>query len=328
MSNLDLPTSLPAHPGHGTPSIHAKARKKNLSKRLRTAIQVSIADDLANILTLTSWEEKQEAVDRLFEVIEERVREKEPVLAKLPDFKERVEDGLEQVLRMVQSRVKGAKKGALAAAGDVKEDGESSKPSELGQEDLENAIDVMGAKGDQAVPVFIDLLKAANGQDVTSGDTTDEGSSSKKGLSSFFTKSNESGVPNLVYPLNVHHNEGVGRMVEEWQLAANKETKRIMIRDGMKEIATKIVEAANCCSGDVNEDKKGSARIFVTGQRGVGKVSNWIVFIPTKLHTYACDSNLCVHHYVTLDCCTCRPRRIGSHVWSHCSLPPGWRPTS
>jgi hypothetical protein len=270
LSNLHLPPSLPAHPGHGTPSIHAKARKKHLSKRLRTAIQSSIADDLVKILALTSWEDKQKAVDELFEVIEDRVREKEPVMAKLPDFKEQVEDGLEQVLRMVQSRVKGAKKRATAEQTNVDES-ESSAPSTLAKEDLDKAIDVMGVNEEQAVPVFMDLLKVAHEQ-AHSEDASEE-TSPKKGMSTFLTQSNESGVPNLVYPLNVHHKEGIGRMVEEWQLAANKETKRIMMRDGMKEIAAKIVEAANCCGGDVEDGKKGAARVFVTGKRGVGKVS-------------------------------------------------------
>ena len=52
-------------------------------------------------------------------------------------------------------------------------------------------------------------------------------------------------------------------MVEEWQLAANKDTKRIMMRDATREIAEKVVEA---------EEGKGATRVFVSGKRGVGKV--------------------------------------------------------
>ena len=270
LSTLNLPSSLPSHPGHGNPSIHAKARKHKLSKRLRTAIQISIADDLVNILSLSSWEEKQEAIDGLFEIIEERVREKEPILAKLPDFKETVEDGLEQVLRMVQSRLKGAKKRATTTVLS-----ESSSSSELTKEELDNTIDVMGIRHEPAVPIFMDLLKAAERSNQTASDhSTNNESSLEKSLSNFFTQCNAAGVPNLVYPLNVHHNEGIGRMVEEWELAANKKTKRIMIRDGMKQIAAKVVDAANCCDGEVGEDKKGAARVFVTGKRGVGKVKS------------------------------------------------------
>jgi len=62
-------------------------------------------------------------------------------------------------------------------------------------------------------------------------------------------------------------------MTEEWQLAANKETKRIMMRDAMREIASKVVDAAHCCEGEVEEEKKGAARVLVTGNRGVGKTA-------------------------------------------------------
>lgn len=315
LSNLNLPPTLPSHPGHGNPSIYANARKKHLTRRLHTAIQLSVADDLANILTLSSWEEKQEAVDGLFEVIEERVREKEPILAKLPDFKERVEDGLEQVLRMVQSRVKGAKKGAAAATGDGSETSSSeSDSSELAKVDFESSIDVMGVKKERDVPVFMDLLKVVNID--LSDDSTDDESSPKKSLSNFFTQSNQSGVPNLVYPLNVHHKDGVGRMVEEWQLAANKETKRIMMRDSMKQIAAKIVEATNG-DGGAGDDKKGAARVFVTGKRGVGKVRNCLLiqdmfvfitiwmFILRFYHIFHCSRLLhlqgLLHQHVCLD---------------------------
>ena len=75
-------------------------------------------------------------------------------------------------------------------------------------------------------------------------------------------------------------------MVEEWQLAANKETKRIMMRDAMREIASKVVDAANCCDGDVSEGEKGAARVFVAGERGVGKVC--CVLCMTCNNFYVC----------------------------------------
>lgn len=215
---------------------------------------------------MTSWEEKQEGVDGLFEVIEERVREREPILGKLPDFKNMVEDGLEQVLRMVQSRMRGAAAAAAATATANDDVGgvESSAGEVAKATNTDDVTDVMGVKKETSVPIFMDLLA------VKSGDSS--GDKASPSLSNFFTKSNDGGVPNLVYPLKVHHDEGVGRMVEEWELAANKETKRIMMRDAMKEIASKVVESANCCGGDVSEDMKGAAKVFVVGKRGVGKV--------------------------------------------------------
>ena len=257
LSCLSLPPSLHPHPGHGSPAIHSTARKRHLSKRLRTSIQLSIADDLQSILQMSSWEEKQEAVDGLFEVIVERVGKREPVLKQLPDFAERVEDGLEQVLRMVHSRVRGVKKEAAAGDDETKKEG-------LTKEAIEDAVDVMGTKKESPVPIFMDLAKLAKQQPANDGIEPTTANS----ISSFFTKSNTAGVPNLVYPLNVHHNDAIGRMVEEWELAANKETKRIMMRDGMKTIAGKIAEA---------EEERGSTRVFVTGKRGVGKVSSYLI---------------------------------------------------
>ncbi|KAL7539147.1 hypothetical protein ACHAXR_009049, partial [Thalassiosira sp. AJA248-18] len=296
----NLPPPLPPHPGNGDPTKHAKYRKRQLKKRLQTAIQLAIYNDLREILKMTSWDDKQEAVDGLFEVIEERVREREPILGKLPEFPNLVEGGLEDVLRMAQDRMRGAaKKVAKKEKGDdvavaaseedgsddaaAQEEGEAkgtataeslSKKEE--EENVEEIIDVMGVNKEPPVPVFMDILAAARKQQQSTSEddeTPEQQQQSPPPLSKFFTQSNKDDVPNLIYPLNVHHNEGCGRMLEEWQLAANKETKRIMMRDATKQIASKIVEAANCCGGEVSEDKKGAARVFVAGQRGVGKTA-------------------------------------------------------
>mmetsp|Transcript_18076 Transcript_18076/g.29364 ORF Transcript_18076/g.29364 Transcript_18076/m.29364 type:complete len:689 (+) Transcript_18076:296-2362(+) len=282
----NLPASLPPHPGHGAPATYAKHRKKQIRMKLRTAIQRVIHDDLRKILKMESWEEKQAAVDGLFEVIGERVKEREKVLGKLPEFENMVESGLEDVLSMVQNSMKGDAKekrkiakdeSAAEGESDVQEgaeegskegssSGESKKNVE--KDNVEELIDVMGVNAEPPTPIFMDILAAANQQE--SDDDEDTPSST---LSSFFTESNDDGVPNLLYPLTVHHNEGVGRMMEEWQLAANKDTKRIMMRDAMREIARKVVDAANCCDGDVSEGEKGAARVFVAGERGVGKTA-------------------------------------------------------
>ena len=290
LASMELPTALPPHPGHGDPSKHAKFRKRQLKSRLHTAIQMSIHEELKQLLTLESWEEKQEAVDDLFEVIEDRVREREPILGKLPDFAGMVEKGLEEVLKKVHERMKGEEKrkvGAAAASSeddaDSEEEGtaDSKKSEEDSLESVVDVMDVMDSRKEPVVPVFMDILAASRqlkqGSQQGDGEEDDEGAK-KPSLPTFFSKSNTDAVPNLVYPLNVHHNEGVGRMMEEWQLAANKETKRIMMRDATKSIASAIVEAANCCSGEISDDKKGAARVFVTGKQGVGKVRARLFF--------------------------------------------------
>jgi small subunit ribosomal protein S29 len=257
LSELNLPPSLSSHPGHGSPKNYAIHRKKQIRSRLRMAIQLSIHDDLQRILQMESWSDKQEAVDDLFEVIEDRVREREPVLGKLPDFGTMVENGLEQVLRMVQSRMRGT---ATKVDDDTDADNTDTTADEeaatTNKDKEEDILDVAGANAEELVPVFMDISNVKNPPN-----------------SAFLSESNEAGVPNLIYPLNVHHREGVGRMVEEWELAANKETKRIMMRDATKAIASKIVGATNCCDTAVSDNVKGAARVLVTGKRGVGKTA-------------------------------------------------------
>lgn len=256
LSELDLPPSLSVHPGHGSPKQYANHRKKHIRSRLRMAIQLSIHDDLQKILQMESMSDKQEAVDALFEVIEERVRERESVLGKLPEFATLVENGLEQVLRMVQGRMRGAASKVDDASDNATDDADGEKPTTT-EENKDDVLDVAGANEEVSiVPIFMDIAKVNNAPN-----------------SAFLAESNDAGIPNLIYPLNVHHREGVGRMTEEWELAANKETKRIMMRDATKAIASKIVDATNCCDSAVSDKEKGAVRVLVTGKRGVGKVS-------------------------------------------------------
>jgi len=290
MSRLELPEQLPPHPGSGNPAKYATFRKRQQQKKLHMSIQLAIHDDLQRILGMVSWEEKQEAVDDLFEVVEERVREREPVMAKLPDFSNLVEVGLQKVLGMVQERMQGAaKEGANDAVAENAADGESKEGSEVNsaavapKQDVEEVIDAMGVNKVVPAPIFMDILAAtrqvehrgnSNNDDEDSAETP---SNNKPSILKFFSESNDDDVPNLLYPLNIHHRDGTGRMVEEWQLTANKDTKRIMMRDAMREIASKVVESANCCSdGDDEsgvEKKKGAARVFVSGERVVGKTA-------------------------------------------------------
>lgn len=266
LSELDLPPPLSDHPGHGSPKQYATARKKKIRSRLKMAIQLSIHDDLQKIIKMESWSDKQEAVDALFEVIEERVREKEPVLGKLPDFGATVENELEQVLRMVQGKMRGAASKVHDASDNAAEDDtDKTDEGEKVTTTKDSTDDVLTVVNEEtAIPVFMDVANVKNAPN-----------------SAFLAKSNDAGIPNLVYPLNVHHREGVGRMVEEWELAANKETRRIMMRDATKAIASKIVDAAHCCDSAVSDSEKGAARILVTGKRGVGKVSVCMIWLFT-----------------------------------------------
>jgi len=373
LSKLSVPKSLPSHPGHGTPIKYANYRKKQITKKLHTSIQLAIHDDLLKILNMDSYDEKQVAVDALYENIVDTMSKRERVLSKLPNFHILVEEGLEKVLVMVQgSLMKDGKKNKVeevAAAASAEKKGKEEEVDLLaadnGKEEerkdapvtdvasvkaakeetnVEDIIDVMGVNNETPTPVFMDILAAANSlklpttasSDASSTDDDEESDKEEDNqqttLSKFFIESNKDDVPNLLYPLNVHKAEGVGRMVEEWQLAANKETKRIMIRDVMVDIASKIVDAANCCAdGDEGETKKkGAARVFVSGKRGAGKVCSVLIdivmlfgycILVTFPNLHSLSSHHSPHHQ---DCCTCRYRSLGTHFRSYRRLSPRW----
>jgi hypothetical protein len=400
LSTLALPTSLPPHPGHGVPIIHATHRKKTIMRQLRTSIQIVIHDDILKIMNhMSTYDERQAAVDVLYETIQNKVREREPVLCKLPNFTQLVNEGLEDVLSMVQESItrqakvekkntKKKKKGmimktteldnekdiATAATTTTTTNGVKSVPAEGGdiqKQPLvvdENIIDVMGVNIEPPIPIFMDILAATRHlhtlQQEYNKQYDNKSTSSATGTSppllssdvaastppppppripppttnTFLATTNDVNVPNLLYPLTNHPKMGVGRMVEEWQLAANKETKRIMIRDAMKEISSIVVNATTVTttkevvtqqqpffvSSDDDDDDVvvdsttsmevmtttttaggggGATRILVTGKRGVGKVRD------------TCQTSLILPILLLYCCCfTLYIQLIGTHT--------------
>jgi len=365
MSTLLLPTTLPPHPGHGAPSIHAKHRKNTIARKLRTSIQIVIHEDVLKIMNhMTSYDERQAAVDVLYETIQDKVRVREPILSKLPNFAQLVEEGLEDVLMMVQesmarqAKAERKKKGMVMTELDNKKEiastttgtGVQSVPAG-GDKQIpiavdENVIDVMGVNVETPTPIFMDILAATRHLHMlqqeykqhSNSATTFSSSSSSLDVAAaivasappprrrppttntFFATTNDDNVPNLLYPLTNHPKMGVGRMVEEWQLAANKETKRIMIRDAMREISSIVVngtdttkevlqQSSSSPSDDVVVDSTtstevmttsttggggggGATRVLVTGKRGVGKVRNMVtLFFNLVLYFFTLLTN-------------------------------------
>lgn len=189
---------------------------------------------VSRILNLPSWQEKQDAVDELFESVEFELHSSEPVLRGHPKFGLWVERALEAYLKGI------------------------AKPD---QQQLSNNSDNLPTESDtndypteeedqNSVPVFLDCHSSSDPEDQI--------------------------VPSILKPLKPHHNMGAGRMVEEWELSAHPETKRIMLRQSTRDIARALQESQ-------------SARVVVSGRRGVGKVR--YVFdrctflrIPTELN--------------------------------------------
>jgi hypothetical protein len=63
---------------------------------------------------------------------------------------------------------------------------------------------------------------------------------------------------------------GSGRMVEEWELAALKTTKRIMLRQCTRDMAQLLNKASM---------EHSCAKIFVTGRQGMGKVRHQFLYM-------------------------------------------------
>ncbi|EJK62901.1 hypothetical protein THAOC_16469 [Thalassiosira oceanica] len=261
MAGLDLPAPLPSHPGDGNP------------QRVRGAPPAG--DVPASQARRAGDDPRRPEEDTRDEVVGgqagRRGRDVRDDRGEGPG--ERADNGPAPGLRLYgRERAGGNFEDAPASEEGDDKDKEETKPEPAKVDD--SVLDVMDSKREKPVPIFMDLLKI--GGKSKSGKDDDADSDTNKGkavLSEFLSGSNDKGVPNLIYPLNVHPNDGTGRMVEEWELAAKKDTKRIMMRSVMREVAEKIVEACNCCDGDAKDVEKGSARVLVTGKNGNGKTA-------------------------------------------------------
>jgi small subunit ribosomal protein S29 len=181
---------------------------------------------LSRIQSLRSWEDKQDAVDALYEEVEAELKEKEPILGKHPSFGSWVDRALEEHLRSVV-------KGSSASDG----------------ADISRPLPAAGEGDDEtALPVFMDCYDAAK-------------------------DSESSVVPAVLSPLKVRASEAGGRMVEEWELAAHKASKRILLRQSTRDIARHMIEAEDGGDGSSSSSNGASKRILVHGRQGVGKTA-------------------------------------------------------
>jgi hypothetical protein len=205
LSNLPLPPPPPPHPSSNEARAFAAARKDSQYKYILGQVASITEPKVEEIKNLQTWEEKQDAVDELFEYVEAQLKDAEEILGRHPSFGVWVEKALEEYLESVQAT-----------------EGDSEEKDEL-------------AKDDEAVPVFMELFDKND----------EEGEAAPK-------------VPTILRPLLPHPKDGDGHMVEEWELSAHDEARRIMLRQSTRQIARIL---------DQNE----SFRVFVDGHRGVGK---------------------------------------------------------
>lgn len=198
---MPLPPPACPHPGLGKAKAYAAHRKHVHFEQISGKVERMAESKVKEILLLPTWDEKQDAVDELFESLEVELKEKEEILGKHPDFGDWVERSLQKYLSTFNK------------------DGSQSKEE---------------SRAEEMAPLFMDCFSPNDEPDQL--------------------------VPSILSPLKPHPNDGPGRMVEEWELAANTKTKRILIREPTKTIA-KVLEGND------------ASRIYVYGRRGVGKVS-------------------------------------------------------
>jgi Mitochondrial ribosomal death-associated protein 3 len=239
MAQISLPPSAPPHPTENHPQ-HALRRKETHYRHIRAQVEPLAQSKLDHIKTLATWEEKQDEIDDLFESVEFALKEKETVLGRHPNFGNWVETALHDYLESVQNRdIEGSKKG--------KQDTEkerTGKDNEMNNTELKTltsqdkatemgAVQSIADTNSEEIPIFIDLFEGQETGDV---------------------------VPTILHPLKPHPKHGPGRMVEEWELAAHQQTKRIMLRQATTEIAQIM-------------NSEPSYRVYINGDAGVGKTS-------------------------------------------------------
>jgi Mitochondrial ribosomal death-associated protein 3 len=229
LAKLPLPPPPPPHP-----SRHAKAyalhRKRQQYRHVQKLVGTAVPPSrIFRIQSLPSWEDKQDAVDELFEQVETELKDREPILGKHPNFGTWVEKALEEHLRGIGKKIS---------------DGSAS--SDLAVKPGAQSDDVAGGGDETAVPVFMDCF--VDGKD-----------------------SDDSVVPSIVSPLGAKSSDGGGRMVEEWELAAHRTSKRILLRQSTREAARLMAEVE--AGGDSGPSRSSTKRILLHGRQGVGKTA-------------------------------------------------------
>lgn len=224
LAALHLPPPPPPLPGHKQSKAYALSRKRVQYKMIAEKVRSMAEPKVAAIQALEDWNDRQEAVDVLFEDIEAKLRKAEVILGRHPQFGTRVERALEEFLQNIQK----------SASQDENEDEATREKS----------------KDISSVPIFMDCFdKKMDSEEVV--------------------------APNILLPLKGDTDPlklSKGRMVGEWELAAHKTTKRIMLRHSTREIARILVDA---------EKSKTAARIFLYGKMGIGKSAAMLAIVAS-----------------------------------------------
>lgn len=255
--------------------IRDRARRR--WKSLRAGIEELAGDEVERILAMEDWQDKQDAVDVLYEDVEAKLREREDVLRHHPNFGRWVERAMEQYLIDVARRERETFEAAESSSNDAQDGGEGGpSASEVdagegsGGEDASGDDDDAGGDEEQppmslptpdddasALPTFVNLLPPDDRPDAWPVDS--EGS---------FVRTTDTVVPEILHPLSLHKKGNAGRLVEEWELAAHPGRRHVMLRQCVRDAARSLWEADRRTGGEER-----CARIMMTGKLGTGKTS-------------------------------------------------------
>ncbi|KAL7567026.1 hypothetical protein ACA910_019949 [Epithemia clementina (nom. ined.)] len=106
LSQLPLPLPVYKNPGHGYTKEYTGHRRRMIYNKVLAGVRAKAKPRVEQIQTLPTWEEKQIAVDKLFEEIEAELKKEEVILGRQPKFGEWVEQALEEYLIEVDEKSK------------------------------------------------------------------------------------------------------------------------------------------------------------------------------------------------------------------------------
>ena len=234
LATLNLQPSDPAHPALGNPKPYLRHRKQKINDSIYKAVVEIAQPQMDRILSMPDWNDKQDAIDDLFVHVHDSIRSRKETAGDVSDDTAK-EDENEYLSVVLGSQPNFRKIVERALEKYLKEVVRHEKAQFDNDEKKEGTqvVEVLDEKDNVAEPVFMDLIKG------------------KK------SEVDENGVPKIIAPIKPHAKDGPGRMIEEWELSAKRDTKRIMCRECICEIAASMSVAGS--------------RVYVYGREGSGK---------------------------------------------------------
>lgn len=265
LGRIAVPPGRIAHPADAPDKAeYLMDRAQKRRNTIRAHIEDVASDKVEHILAMGDWQQKQDAVDELYEEVEAQIKEREPIWAAQPRFGRWFDRQMEEyLLDVARGERKKFESGGVGDSATEGEDGPSAfeggtdEGSDEGGEDGAAPPSFPTPEDDaSAQPTYVNLLPPSSRPDAWKVDSEDK-----------IVRTTETIVPRIIHPLSVNHRHKGGRLVEEWQLMAHPGRRHVMLRQGTRDVARMLWEA------DRKEDGERCARIMVTGKKGCGKTS-------------------------------------------------------